>query len=152
LRAQDDHRGKKLNLKSSPSDLQSRRRAKITCAPAKSCLVGTPFFGGPAKFVVAGSGHTPASSTRPEGKYQYWTGGEIGRRRYRSLARQRTEHPGSWWPDWLNWLKNHYERKVKARKPGGGKLKAIERRARALRKGQGLISPACGRQKNRVLE
>ena len=37
-----------------------------------------------------------------------------------------TEHPGSWWPDWLEWLKGHDAADVKARKPGGGKLKPIE--------------------------
>ena len=39
-----------------------------------------------------------------------------------------TEHPGSWWPDWLKWLKSH-DAKRPARKIGGGKP-ADGRRAR----------------------
>jgi polyhydroxyalkanoate synthase len=39
------------------------------------------------------------------------------------------EHKGSWWPDWLEWLKQQDPETVKttgARVPGKGKLKAIE--------------------------
>jgi polyhydroxyalkanoate synthase len=39
------------------------------------------------------------------------------------------EHKGSWWPDWLTWLKSQDSTTVKAagaRVPGKGKLKAIE--------------------------
>jgi polyhydroxyalkanoate synthase len=38
------------------------------------------------------------------------------------------EHKGSWWPDWLDWLKEQDAAIVKAtgaRVPGKGKLKAI---------------------------
>ena len=37
-----------------------------------------------------------------------------------------TEHPGSWWPDWLDWLKAQGKETVTARKVGGGKFKPIE--------------------------
>jgi polyhydroxyalkanoate synthase len=39
------------------------------------------------------------------------------------------EHKGSWWSDWLEWLKKQDPETVKAdgaRVPGKGKLKAIE--------------------------
>ena len=39
------------------------------------------------------------------------------------------EHKGSWWPDWLGWLRKLDPDTVKAagaRIPGKGKLKAIE--------------------------
>ena len=42
---------------------------------------------------------------------------------------QAEEHKGSWWPDWLAWLKKQDGATVKAdgaRIPGKGKLKAIE--------------------------
>ena len=35
-----------------------------------------------------------------------------------------TQHPGSWWPDWLDWLRMHDKKTVKARKIGGGKSKS----------------------------
>ena len=37
-----------------------------------------------------------------------------------------TEHPGSWWPDWLAWVKAHDAAQVPARIPGGGKIEPIE--------------------------
>src|SRR5438046_10675619 len=45
-------------------------------APAKSVFLGSKFFGGPVKYVLAGSGHI-AGVVNPPGKkvkYQYWTG------------------------------------------------------------------------------
>jgi polyhydroxyalkanoate synthase len=39
------------------------------------------------------------------------------------------EHKGSWWPDWIAWLKSQAPETVKAegaRIPGKGKLKPIE--------------------------
>ena len=39
------------------------------------------------------------------------------------------EHKGSWWPDWLAWIRKLTPREVPAtgaRVPGKGKLKAIE--------------------------
>ena len=44
-------------------------------APAKSVLTGSKYFGGPVKYVLAGSGHI-AGVVNPPGKpkYQYWTG------------------------------------------------------------------------------
>ena len=35
------------------------------------------------------------------------------------------ETPGSWWPDWIEWVTAQAPEKVPARKPGDGKLKAI---------------------------
>ncbi len=35
------------------------------------------------------------------------------------------ETPGSWWPDWVEWVVAQAPAKVPARKPGGGKLKPI---------------------------
>ena len=46
-------------------------------APAKSVLHGSKYFGGPVKFVLAGSGHIAGIINPPDlHKYQYWTGPE----------------------------------------------------------------------------
>jgi polyhydroxyalkanoate synthase len=96
-------------------------------APAKSVLLGSKYFGGPVKFVLAGSGHI-AGVINPPGKqkYQYWTGGKPGGADLDAWVAKAKEHPGSWWPDWLEWLKAHGTKTVPARKIGGGKLKPIE--------------------------
>jgi polyhydroxyalkanoate synthase len=96
-------------------------------APAKSVMTGTKFFGGPVKFVLAGSGHI-AGVINPPGKpkYQYWTGDVPKQADVETWIESATEHAGSWWPDWLDWLKQIDAETVPARGIGGGKLKAIE--------------------------
>jgi polyhydroxyalkanoate synthase len=95
-------------------------------APAKSVLFGSQYFGGPVKYVLAGSGHI-AGVVNPPGKpkYQYWTGGKPDGD-LDAWLKQAAEHAGSWWPDWLQWLKNVGAETVQARDIGGGKLKPIE--------------------------
>jgi polyhydroxyalkanoate synthase len=96
-------------------------------APAKSAFLGSKFFGGPVRYVLAGSGHI-AGVVNPPGKakYQYWTGGPAGTGTLEAWLREATEHPGSWWPDWIEWIKGHDSTLVPARVPGDGQLKAIE--------------------------
>jgi polyhydroxyalkanoate synthase len=96
-------------------------------APAKSVYLGSKFFGGPVRFVLSGSGHI-AGVVNPPGqkKYQYWTGRKPAGDDIDTWLAKATEHPGSWWPDWMRWLKRHDDAKVQARQPGSGKLKPIE--------------------------
>jgi polyhydroxyalkanoate synthase len=96
-------------------------------APANSVLFGSQFFGGPVRYVLAGSGHI-AGVINPPGKpkYQYWTGEKPSGSNVENWLKKATEHPGSWWPDWLEWLKAQDAETVPARKIGGGKLKPIE--------------------------
>jgi polyhydroxyalkanoate synthase len=95
--------------------------------PARSVLLGSKFFGGPVRFVLAGSGHI-AGVINPPGKrkYQYWTGPKPSDDDLDAWLAKAEEQPGSWWPDWLDWLKQHAPAEVDARQPGDGLLKAIE--------------------------
>ena len=98
-------------------------------APARSAFLGSKFFGGPVRFVLAGSGHiagviNPPNPAKP--KYQYWTGGKAGTGSLDTLIKKATEHPGSWWPDWIEWIRSHGNEEVPARQPGGGVLTPIE--------------------------
>ena len=98
-----------------------------TTAPAKSVLYGSQFFGGPVKYVLAGSGHIVGVINPPgKPKYQYWTGGKPDGANVEAWMKTAKEHPGSWWPDWLDWLKAQDDKTVPARKVGSGKLKARE--------------------------
>jgi polyhydroxyalkanoate synthase len=96
-------------------------------APAKSVLYGSQYFGGLVKYVLAGSGHI-AGVVNPPGKskYQYWTGSKPNGESVEGWMKTATEHPGSWWPDWLDWLTAQGAATVAARKVGGGKLRPIE--------------------------
>ncbi|RFC65469.1 class I poly(R)-hydroxyalkanoic acid synthase [Fulvimarina endophytica] len=98
-------------------------------APAKSVYRGSKCFGGDVTFVVSGSGHIAGVVNHPSrGKYQYWTGAdpEDGGS-YEDWLQKAEEHKGSWWPHWAEWIaEKNGEEMVKARKPGGGKIKPIE--------------------------
>ncbi|MGE0210906.1 MAG: PHA/PHB synthase family protein [Parvibaculaceae bacterium] len=84
------------------------------------------FLGGETRLVVAGSGHIAGIVNPPDlGKYQYWTNDKAAEPVEGWLATA-TEHPGSWWPDWAEWIGKRSGKKIKARKAGSGKLKAIE--------------------------
>jgi polyhydroxyalkanoate synthase len=96
-------------------------------APAKSVLWGSQYFGGPVRYVLAGSGHIAGVINPPwKPKYQYWTGGKPGGADVENWLKTATQHAGSWWPDWLEWLKEQDSETVPARKIGGDKLKPTE--------------------------
>jgi polyhydroxyalkanoate synthase len=96
-------------------------------APAKSVLLGSTLFGGKVKYVLAGSGHIAGVVNPPDkNKYQYWTGPLRRDADVDAWLAKATEHPGSWWPDWLAWLKRQDPTEAPARVPGAGKLKPIE--------------------------
>ena len=94
-------------------------------APARSVFTGAKCFGGPVRYVMAGSGHI-AGVVNPPGKpkYQYWSG-EPPKGDFESWVAAAKETPGSWWPDWIAWLAAQKGEKVPARKPGDGKLKPL---------------------------
>ncbi|MDF1721904.1 MAG: class I poly(R)-hydroxyalkanoic acid synthase [Minwuia sp.] len=97
-------------------------------APYKSVFKATRYFSGNTRFMLAGSGHIAGVVNPPEPqKYQYWTNDK--RKKYDNpddwLA-DATETPGSWWPDWIKWMRKHSGKKVAARVPGDGKLEVLE--------------------------
>ena len=97
-------------------------------APAESVLYGSQFFGGPVKYVLAGSGHIAGVVNPPaSGKYQYWTYAN-GHHPYtlKEWLPGAHEHKGSWWPDWREWLGSLDPEETDARQPGAGALPPIE--------------------------
>jgi polyhydroxyalkanoate synthase len=96
-------------------------------APPDSVLYGSQFFGGPVRYVLAGSGHIAGVINPPAtGKYQYWTNEKINGAVLTDWIKGAEEHKGSWWPDWREWLGNLDPEMVEARQPGTGPLPAIE--------------------------
>jgi polyhydroxyalkanoate synthase len=116
----------KIDLKKVTIPIYQLATREDHIAPAQSVFVGSRFFGGPVRFVLAGSGHI-AGVVNPPGKqkYQYWTGGPPKGELDDWLAKAK-ERPGSWWPDWFAWIKKFNSARVPGRAPGGGKLKPIE--------------------------
>ena len=96
-------------------------------APADSVLRGSQFFGGPVKYVLAGSGHIAGVINPPaSGKYQYWTNENIRDISLVDWMKAAAEHKGSWWPDWRNWLGQIDPEQVPARGIGSDALPPIE--------------------------
>lgn len=117
--------GVKLDLSKSKVPIYNLATREDHIAPAKSVFLGSRYFGGPVTFVLAGSGHIAGvvnPATKP--KYQFWTGappaGELD-----DWIAKAEEHPGTWWPHWHQWVSALAPETVKARKPGGRKLKPL---------------------------
>ena len=84
-------------------------------------------FRSPVRYVLSGSGHIAGVVNPPDKhKYQYWTGPKPRSANLDGWLAKATEHPGSWWPDWLAWLKAQDATEVPARVPGDRALKPIE--------------------------
>jgi polyhydroxyalkanoate synthase subunit PhaC len=96
-------------------------------APAESVLYGSQFFGGPVKYVLSGSGHIAGVVNPPAGgKYQYWTNDNIKDIKLADWLKGATEHKGSWWPDWLQWLDGLDAERVPARAVGCEAMPPLE--------------------------
>ncbi len=119
--------GEKLDLKQVKVPVYNLATREDHIAPAKSVLLGSKFFGGPVRFVLAGSGHIAGVINPPDRhKYQFWTGPKPTSANLDRWLARAEEHPGSWWPNWLAWLKSIDATEVPARTPGGGVLAPIE--------------------------
>lgn len=116
-----------LSRVKTPSYIQAGREDHI--APADSVWKLQEHFTGPMRFVLAGSGHIAGVVNPPAHmKYQYWTN-EAPAKSLAEFVEGATETKGSWWPDWLIWLRDQSDNLVEAtgaRVPGSGPLKALE--------------------------
>jgi polyhydroxyalkanoate synthase len=115
----------RLDLKKVTLPIYNLAAKEDHIAPAKSVFNGAKFFGGDMRYVLSGSGHIAGVVNPAEKpKYQYWTGPRPAGEFEDWLART-TEHPGSWWVDWIGWIAAQAPEMVPARQPGDGKLKPL---------------------------
>jgi len=95
-------------------------------APWKTTYAGPKILGGKSRFVLSGSGHIAGMVNPPAAnKYHHWTSDARPDDPAEWLEGAK-QHPGSWWPDWFEWMRPHLGKEVPARVPGKGKLKVIE--------------------------
>jgi poly[(R)-3-hydroxyalkanoate] polymerase subunit PhaC len=95
-------------------------------APWTSTYRATQLYRGRTSFVLAGSGHIAGVVNPPDGgKYGYWTNDELPADPQAWLAGA-AQHPGSWWPHWLEWLAPLAGPMRPARQPGSSKAKPVE--------------------------
>jgi polyhydroxyalkanoate synthase len=117
--------GKPLDLSKVTIPIYHLATREDHIAPAKSVFIGAKLLGGKVRFVLAGSGHI-AGVVNPAGKpkYQYWRG-KAPAGEFEDWLESAIEHKGSWWVDWIKWIKRQSRKEVPARVPGGGGLPPI---------------------------
>jgi polyhydroxyalkanoate synthase len=107
-----------------PSFFLSARQDHI--AKWKATYKGALVHGGNVHFVLSGSGHIAGVINPPyKEKYCYWTNDPMKPDADEWLE-SAEEHPGSWWPHWLEWIQQYAGEQVAARLPGDGKLAVLE--------------------------
>ena len=107
-------------------------------APARSVFTGAKCFGGPVRYVMAGSGHI-AGVVNPPGKpkYQFWSDGPP-KGEFEAWVAAAKETPGSWWPDWIAWITAQAPEKVARPQAGRGQAETARRRAGGVCAGEGV--------------
>lgn len=101
--------------------------------PWKSSYASCDLLTGPRRFVMGSSGHIAGVINPPsKRKRSYWAmpdslGPDQAAPSPDDWLASAPETPGSWWPDWAEWLAQHagQQRKPPAR-PGNGRHKPIE--------------------------
>jgi polyhydroxyalkanoate synthase len=99
--------------------------------PWDSAYASTQVVQGPKTFVLGASGHIAGVINPPEKrKRSFWQTGSLARALPATAKEWMTtaqEQPGSWWPTWSAWLKEHAGDMVAApRQPGSRRYPPIE--------------------------
>ena len=95
-------------------------------APWKSVYPTANLLSKNVKFVLGGSGHIAGvinPPTREKYGYRVGTGNPPDADDWFKRAK---EKPGSWWPDWVRWLRRYSGGKVPARQPGSDEYRSLE--------------------------
>jgi len=99
--------------------------------PWKSAYASTQLLKGPRRFVLGASGHIAGVINPPaKRKRNYWTYDPM-RGRFPESAdtwfNAAVERPGSWWPEWTQWLQGHAGKHVPVTaEPGNARYRVIE--------------------------
>ena len=83
-------------------------------APWTATFKTVDLFSGPGEFVLGASGHIAGVINPPaKKKRNYWINGERGKgaAHWQQTA---TSQPGSWWPNWIEWLSQYRGGEIEA--------------------------------------
>ena len=121
--------GQKIDLRTLDMPVYVYGSREDHIVPIGGAYATTQAVTGKRRFVMGASGHIAGVINPPAAKKRsHWTrdDGKFPKTHAEWLAGA-TEHPGSWWTDWSNWLKSHAGKQIAAPKAyGKGKYKAIE--------------------------
>ncbi|WP_018609081.1 class I poly(R)-hydroxyalkanoic acid synthase [Uliginosibacterium gangwonense] len=95
--------------------------------PWRTAFLGRRLMGGESTFVLGASGHVAGIVNHPvKNKRSYWTN-VMSATTSEEWMESAVEHKGSWWPNWMDWLKSRSGELVAApTKPGNRQYKVIE--------------------------
>ena len=127
--------GEKVDLGSitAPAYIYASREDHIV--PWEGAYRSTQLLKGPSgtrsrsvRFVLGASGHIAGVINPPaKKKRSHWIGGSVLPLEAATWFDKATEHPGSWWTDWCDWLASHAGKQIAAPKaPGNREHKIIE--------------------------
>jgi polyhydroxyalkanoate synthase len=121
--------GEKIDLGSIklPTYVYGSREDHIV--PWEAAYRNTQVLAGKVRFVLGASGHIAGVINPPaKGKRSHWVSpGDTLPANPRQWLDGATEVPGSWWPDWADWLQGQASKRVLAPKSQGSrKYKTIE--------------------------
>ncbi len=124
--------GQKINLNKIdiPAYIYGSREDHIV--PIGGAYASTQHLPGKKRFVMGASGHIAGVINPPaKNKRSYWTNDKLPVNKFPAAhadwLKTATEHPGSWWTDWSNWLKGHAGKQIAAPKAYGSRThKPIE--------------------------
>jgi polyhydroxyalkanoate synthase subunit PhaC len=118
--------GQKIDLRKVdiPVYLYGSREDHIV--PIGGAYASTQHLPGPKRFVMGASGHIAGVINPPaKKKRSYWTRDKLPQGKFPATQAEwlkgATEHPGSWWTDWSDWLKGHAGKQVAAPKAYGSR-------------------------------
>jgi len=95
-------------------------------APWKGTYVATQIYSGETTFTLAGSGHIAGIVNPPSAnKYGYWSNSE-NPPEADGWFDGATQHEGSWWTQWGEWVAKQSGDMVQARQPGSDAAPVIE--------------------------
>ena len=122
--------GEKLDLRKVDLPVYIYGSREDHIVPIGGAYASTQHLPGKKRFVMGASGHIAGVINPPAAKKRsHWIGPE-GKfpKDVNDWIDGAKEHPGSWWTDWSNWLKQHAGKQVAAPKTygKGTKYKAIE--------------------------
>jgi polyhydroxyalkanoate synthase len=119
--------GQKIDLRKIDMPVYIYGSREDHIVPVGGAYATTQILPGKKRFVMGASGHIAGVINPPsKNKRSYWTNDQLPAT-HEAWLKSATEHPGSWWPDWSQWLKTHAGKQVPAPKSyGSRKYKTIE--------------------------
>ena len=98
-------RGKPLDMRK--LDLEAYVVAGTTdhITPWQGCYTSAKLFGARSRFVLSNSGHIQTLINPPGNPKAQFRAGPAREKSSAQWLEKATQHKGSWWPDWLAWIK-----------------------------------------------